>query len=222
MDASVKEKMLENLTVGQRESVETLDKDLEIIACAGAGKTKTVTLRIINLIDSGVSPENIVAITFTRKAATEMKSRIYKAGEEYLGNTIGFAGMFIGTIDSFCLRMLQEYEPKYAKYSVLDEVQTKIFIEKHFKRSEADPIGLFGSVIDEAYNLNDPERYSQKINYHTALMSMLNNSWFDKKARSRWNNDTKTRLAKYNKCLLDNKYFDFSLLVREIWILILT
>ena len=223
MTASVNEfnidKMLEGLTDPQKEAVKTLDQNLEIIACAGAGKTKTITLRIINLIASGVKPENIVAITFTRKAATEMKSRIYKAGEKYLGNTLGFAGMYIGTIDSFCLKMLQENEPKYAKFSVLDEVQTKIFIERYFHRNESDPTGLYNSVVDTAPNLNKAynhgELYSRKIDIYTGLISMLNSCYYDRGCRSHWNADTLNRLNKFNECIKSKKYFDFSLLIRE-------
>lgn len=223
MAASDKEfnldKMLEGLTDSQQEAVKTLDKNLEIIACAGAGKTKTITLRIINLIASGVKPENIVAITFTRKAAAEMKARIYKAGEDYLGNTVGFAGMYIGTIDSFCLKMLQENIPQYAKFSILDEVQTKVFMERYFRRNDSDPTGLYNSAIDLAYNLNKsyrhPEQYAKKINHYTAFMSMLNNCYFDKNSRRNWSADILRRLNKYNECLKSKKYFDFSSLIRE-------
>ncbi len=206
----------EGLTPAQTEAAMTIDKDLEIVACAGAGKTKTITLRIINLIAHGVKPENIVAITFTRKAAAEMKARIYKAGEKHLGNTVGFAGMYIGTIDAFCLKMLQEYVPAYAKFSVLDEVQTKVFMERFHRIDEKkDPTGLTGSVIDKAFNLNKGGKYSKKLDIYTGLMSMLNNCYYDRKYRDNWSEDIKTRLNKFNSCLKDNKYFDYSSLIRE-------
>ena len=127
----VKDKLLDGLTEPQQQAVQEITHDLEIVACAGAGKTKTVTHRIIYMIANGVKPENIVAITFTRKAAAEMRGRIYDVGGKILGNTKGFADMYIGTIDAFCLKMLQEYDPEYAKFSVLDEVQTKIFLERY-------------------------------------------------------------------------------------------
>lgn len=219
MDDKKIEEMLkkEGLTPAQMEAAMTIDKDLEIVACAGAGKTKTITLRIINLIAHGVRPENIVAITFTRKAAAEMKARIYKAGEKLLGDTTGFAGMYIGTIDAFCLKMLQEYVPGYAKFSVLDEVQTRIFMERFFRRDpDKDATGLCGSVIDNAENLNQPyERYSKKLDIYTGLMSMLNNCYFDKSCRDNWSEDLKNRLNKYNSCLKEHKYFDYSSLIRE-------
>ena len=77
---NITEKLLENLTTKQQEAVRIIDRDLEIVACAGAGKTRTITRRILNLIANGVKPEHIVAITFTKKAAAEMKGRIYKQG----------------------------------------------------------------------------------------------------------------------------------------------
>lgn len=92
--------LFENLSDNQIEAVKTIDEDLEIIACAGAGKTGVVSRRIINILKSNpdILPENIVAFTFTEKAAEELKSRVYKYGEAVLGNTKGFANMYIGTI----------------------------------------------------------------------------------------------------------------------------
>ncbi|MDO4189110.1 MAG: UvrD-helicase domain-containing protein, partial [Lachnospiraceae bacterium] len=65
MDLKLKKKILNGLTDTQKKAVESIDGNLEIVACAGAGKTKTITLRIIYMIANGIKPENIVAITFT-------------------------------------------------------------------------------------------------------------------------------------------------------------
>lgn len=125
--------IFEGLSERQREAVETIDDDLEIIACAGAGKTGVVTRRIVNILKSnpGVLPENIVAFTFTKKAAEELKGRINAYGKSVLGHTKGFAHMYVGTIHGFCIRMLQDYIPEFQKFTVLDEIQTKLFVERY-------------------------------------------------------------------------------------------
>lgn len=99
--------LFENLSEKQKEAVQTVDDDLEIIACAGAGKTGVVTRRIINILrlKPEIQPENIVAFTFTKKAAEELKSRINEYGKEVLGHTRGFAHMYVGTIHEFLSRL---------------------------------------------------------------------------------------------------------------------
>ena len=213
------EEITEGLTPAQESAVKTVDKDLEIVACAGAGKTKTITRRIIYLIANGVAPENIVAITFTKKAAAEMEERIYRFGEKILGNTVGFAGMFIGTIDAFCLKMLQDQKEEYAKFSVLDEIQTKIFLQRYEKKEQS---GIRESLVDRAGNLNDfwrsnTEKFGKKISVYTGLMAILNSSWYDRRYRNKWDEETLSCLNAYNQCLRDNKYFDFSGFINFFW-----
>ena len=86
----------------QLEAVNHKEGPCLVLAGAGSGKTRVLTERIIKLIDDGVSPYNILAITFTNKAAKEMRSRV----ELKLGSATD--SIFIGTFHSFGLRILRE------------------------------------------------------------------------------------------------------------------
>jgi len=103
--------ILEGLNPPQREAVETLKGPLLILAGAGSGKTRVVTRRIANLIAHGVRPWQILAITFTNKAAGEMRQRV----EDLLSSTMGLtgtggsgaSGVVLATFHSFCARLLR-------------------------------------------------------------------------------------------------------------------
>ena len=99
-------KYLESLNTEQREAVLTTFGPVCIVAGAGAGKTKTITYRILHLITEGVKPENILAVTFTNKAANEMKERITELlKEKFLGN------VWISTFHSLGVRIIKENAP---------------------------------------------------------------------------------------------------------------
>ena len=100
-----------DLTPNQRQAITQPLGNLQLIACAGSGKTEVVARRIDHLLTPGrpdsLFPANIVAFTFTDKAAAELKERTVTRAREALGEVTGLAEMFIGTIHAFCLELLK-------------------------------------------------------------------------------------------------------------------
>jgi DNA helicase-2/ATP-dependent DNA helicase PcrA len=96
---------LSQLNSQQFEAVTQIRGPVMIIAGAGTGKTRVITFRIAHMLASGLDPGNIVALTFTNKAAKEMRERL----QELVGRKA--KGIFIGTFHSFCLRILREFAP---------------------------------------------------------------------------------------------------------------
>ena len=111
------------LSPEQEKVINYREGNLQVIACAGAGKTESISRRVAGLILEGTLPASIIAFTFTEKAATELKARIYCRVQESQGTErLGLlAPMFVGTIHSYCFRLLQTHVLKYGNYDVLDE-----------------------------------------------------------------------------------------------------
>jgi len=128
-----------NLTDAQQKAITHSGRNLQLIACAGSGKTEVVARRVVHLLTPGqadsMAPRNIVALTFTDKAAAELKERIITRARQALGDVIGLAEMFVGTIHAFSLELLKSEAPKYLKYEVLNEVQQGLFVDRHSKQS---------------------------------------------------------------------------------------
>ena len=97
-------KILEGLNRAQKEAVETLSGPVLILAGAGSGKTKTLTHRIANLIANGVNPYEILALTFTNKAAREMRERLARLLD--MDNNFSFMP-WMGTFHSICVKILR-------------------------------------------------------------------------------------------------------------------
>lgn len=97
-------KILEGLNLAQKEAVETLSGPVLILAGAGSGKTKTLTHRIANLIANGVLPSEILALTFTNKAAREMRERLARLLDRE--NSFNFMP-WMGTFHAICVKILR-------------------------------------------------------------------------------------------------------------------
>lgn len=98
---------MEDLNPQQREAVESSEGPLLILAGAGSGKTRVITYRIVHLIEQGVRPEQILAVTFTNKAAQEMKERVAKMLSKSFSSKPRQSSPLISTFHSLCVRLLR-------------------------------------------------------------------------------------------------------------------
>ena len=128
-----------NLTETQRQAIAHTKGNLQLIACAGSGKTEVVARFVSNLLNPAtepqVAPANIIAFTFTEKAAAELKERIVTRCREENGNLPGLAELYVGTIHAFCLDLLKTEVARFLKYEVLNEVQQALFVDRHSRKS---------------------------------------------------------------------------------------
>lgn len=133
---------------------------IQIIASAGSGKTETVSQRIARMVADGEDPSEIVAFTFTERAAEELKDRIRQRVEAFAGiEAVDKLGnMYVGTIHGFCFRLLTKYVSKFESYDVMDEGQMVAFVQRQanlLKIKELDPsAGLFKNVTGFVKNLS--------------------------------------------------------------------
>ena len=127
--------MFNKLNDKQKEAVMHIDGPCLVLAGAGSGKTKVLTERIVNLINNGVSPYNILAITFTNKAAREMRERVYNSIEEEANK------IFIGTFHSLGLKIVRE-NASVIGYSnnvtILDRDDVNTLIKRFMKELNLD------------------------------------------------------------------------------------
>ncbi len=145
------ESYLENLNENQHLAVTTSSVYVRIIAGAGSGKTRVLTTRIAYLIDKfQVEANRIVAITFTNKAANEMKKRVEKMLESCDGKP------HISTIHSFCVTILRQ-DITYLKYprnfTIIDNDDQKTILKEAYKKYDIDVKALsYGTVLDYIAN----------------------------------------------------------------------
>lgn len=160
----------ENLNDKQQEAVKKIDGPLLILAGAGSGKTSTMTHRIAHMVQEGISPYNILAVTFTNKAANEMKSRV----EELIGNA---NDMWIMTFHAMCLRILRifpeqiGYQPNFIIYDTTDQktLVRNIIKEHGISDREFNPQYLLSIISNCKEKEMDAERYRSAVedNYKT-------------------------------------------------------
>lgn len=182
------------LTNAQQVAINHIDGHLQIIACAGSGKTEVISRRIANILQKkpDVQPENIVAFTFTEKAAATLKSRI----ETALGEPV--PDMYIGTIHGFCKKLLSEYAESFADFKVLDEVKNHLFITRRTDECGMSALDLKPCILNNGLYLQCIDKLIDDYDH-----------------RKSWTEEQRNVLEQYISCLYKRKYIDFSLLLFE-------
>ena len=160
-------KILDNLNNRQLEAVKSKNNPTLVIAGAGSGKTKVLTHRVAYLIhEEKINPGNILAVTFTNKAANEMKTRIDNLYQD-INSDIKIKGLWMGTFHSICARILR-YEIEALGYDnnfiIYDKGDQLSLIRKCIKQLDLGTKryspNLFSSIIDKAKNnLEDVEAF---------------------------------------------------------------
>jgi len=157
--------ILKNLNDKQIEAVTYINGPLLVLAGAGSGKTRVLTTRIAYLIEKGIDPDNILAITFTNKAAGEMKDRIYKL--------IGYSArsMQISTFHSFGLKIIKEnydilgYDKNFLIFDSDDSltIVKKICKDKNIDTNKFNPRMIRNKISSLKNDLVTPSMYKQRV-----------------------------------------------------------
>ena len=174
----------------QLEAVEHVDGPCLVMAGAGSGKTKVLTTRIINLIEEGINDYNILAITFTNKAAAEMRDRVR--------NMYGDVRSFIGTFHSLGLRIIREnYElcGLFNNFNIIDSDDVLSIIKKIMKNNNIDPKKF------------SPYAIRNKISF--IKNELLSDAELDKFFNTEFDKMVKNIYFKYQSILVESNVVDF-------------
>ncbi|MBP8707589.1 MAG: UvrD-helicase domain-containing protein, partial [Caldisericia bacterium] len=168
---------LKELNKQQLEAVKYIDGPLAVFAGAGSGKTRVITYKIAFLLSLGISIDNILAVTFTNKAANEMKERL----EKLLG--ISVKNLWIGTFHSICLKILRMFGNSLGirnNFVIFDEEDSLSLVKEVMKELNIDikkinPKAVFNAISDSKINLVTCQEYSnfRDSNYFSKIVSSV-------------------------------------------------
>jgi len=156
--------ILEGLNPAQRQAVETVQGPLLIVAGPGSGKTRVITHRIAYLVHvCGISPYRILAVTFTNKAANEMRERL----QRLLGSRVG--GLTVGTFHAFCASVLRrdgEHIGLDSHFTIFDEEDSLEVVKQAMEETDVDPRRFPLRAIREAISrakslLRGPDEFAR-------------------------------------------------------------
>ena len=199
-------------TDNQKRAIEVVDQNLQIVACAGSGKTSTMVEHILQLLElPDVQPENIVAITYTEKAASSLKHKIFEGYQNKHKTLEGLANMYIGTIHGFCLNLLQENSEEYKTYETLNEIQTKLFIKKHRKENGIYDVTYYPKN-NAPYKLLSPmsksSTVSSAVGAYKTFLDIGREYGIEHLSK-----ELQANIYKYEKTLKDECFFDFTSII---------
>ncbi|MHC4955166.1 MAG: ATP-dependent helicase [Planctomycetota bacterium] len=188
------EKLTDKLNRAQKTAVETTEGPVLVLAGAGTGKTRVITVRMAHLLSKGVTPDNILAMTFTNKAAKEMKERV----TGLVGKKAGKA-LTVGTFHSFCVRSLRVHA-------------ARIDLPPHF--SICDGSDQISAVKGAMRDLHIPE---QRMNPRAmqAQISLAKNRLQTPDEVAEWDELIGRTYQKYNEHLRRSRALDFDDLLLE-------
>lgn len=208
---------LDGLNDQQKEAVAHTEGPLLILAGAGAGKTKTVTYRILHLIKSGVSPKNILAITFTNKAAKEMRERIEKLINEDIGLNLPISQSgqrgekpFMSTFHSLGVHIIKENSqllglPRH--FAIFDKSDSKRAIKEAVEEAGLDP-----KQFEPAKIMNAISKAKGDLETAETFSAKAGNQYFQRIVADIW--------KRYESILKKEKALDFDdLLLKTVLLL---
>ena len=197
------------LTTAQEQAVRTESRNLQLIACAGSGKTEVVAQRVAHLLtkrgEQRLEPRNIVAFTFTEKAAAELKERIMRRTRESAkAELTGMAEMHVGTIHAFCQKLLQDDVPEYRKYEVLEPIRQSLYVDRKSAKT--------GLTESEKLNGTPLRRWVDTSSYLSSLAVLREDDINELKLD---NCSVVDGLSLYQGQMAEDSYFDFSDLLNK-------
>lgn len=211
---------LKGLNAEQKEAVLRKDGPLLILAGAGSGKTKTITHRIFHLVREGVAPRQILAITFTNKAAKEMKERVIGLLEKDPSTKLSFSGPespFVSTFHSLGVRVIKE-NCKILNisrhFTIFDKGDSLKAVKEILKNLDIDskqfePSKILNIISREKGNLITAEEYVEKsANFKSYSMNkVVSDVWmlYERKLEREKSLDFDDLLLKTYKLLKKNK-----------------
>jgi DNA helicase-2/ATP-dependent DNA helicase PcrA len=190
-------------TESQAAAIGAPEQNLQIIAGAGSGKTQVMAARVAELLSrESNTPTSIVAFTFTDKAAAELKDRIYQLVREVHGDLTGMAEMFVGTMHAYALNLLQSQLYRFLKFSVLTDVQTRLFIDRNSNKS-----GLTSVPVRTGPSTGQKLKRGIDSRLYIQLLGILREDDVD------WDEvpaEVSEALAAYRSLLEQHRYLDYS------------